>query len=113
MYVFFNTEFLCMYNMKYYSKMDYFVRNIEYCLATMQTISNTTSPLNHSIKQQTIAVWNILIVLPASAALLPPMARCHCQRHTAVNDTVAFFFIVVVVAVFVAISITVATAAFS
>ncbi len=24
--------------------MEYFIRNIEYCLATIQTISNTTSP---------------------------------------------------------------------
>ncbi len=41
---FFNTEFLCMYKKTYYSKMEYFVRNIECCLDTMQTISNTTSP---------------------------------------------------------------------
>jgi hypothetical protein len=41
---FFNTEFLCMYNKTYYSKMEFFVRNIEYCLDTILTISNTTSP---------------------------------------------------------------------
>jgi hypothetical protein len=93
--------------------MEYFVRNIEYCSDTMQTISNTTSPLKHSIKQQTIPVWNILISLPAFAALLPLPARCHCRRRTAVNDTVALVFIIVVVAVIVAISVTVAAAAFS
>jgi hypothetical protein len=93
--------------------MEYFVRNIEYCLDTMQTISNTTSPLKHSIKQQTIPVWNILIALPASAALSPPPARCHCERRAAVNDAVAFVFIIVVVAVIVAVSVTVAAAAFT
>jgi hypothetical protein len=93
--------------------MEYFVRNIEYCLDTMQTISNTTSPLKHSIKQQTIPVWNKLIALPASAALLPPSVRCHRQRRAAINDAVAFVFIVIVVAVIVAVSVTVAAAALS
>ena len=93
--------------------MEYFVRNIEHCLNTMQTISNTTSPLKHSSKQQTIPVWNILILLPASAALPPPPFRCHCQCYAAVNGAVIFVFIVIVVAVIVAISVTVAAAAFS
>jgi hypothetical protein len=44
---------------------------------------------------------------------LPPPARCHCQRRAAVNDPIAFVFIVVVAAVIVAVSVTVATAAFS
>jgi hypothetical protein len=52
-------------------------------------------------------------MLPASAALLPPPARCHRQCRAAVNDAVAFVFIVVVIAVIVAVSITVAAAAFS
>ncbi len=64
----------------------------------MQTISNTTSPLKQSIKQQTIPVWNIL---------------SHRRRRAAVNDAVAFIFIVIVVAVIVAVSVTVAAAAFS
>ncbi len=71
------------------------------------------SPLKHSIKQQTIPVWNILIALPASAALLPPPACCHRRRRAAVNDAVAFIFIVLVIAVIVAVSVTVAAAAFS
>ncbi len=33
-----------MYNKRYYSNMEYFVRNIEYCLDTIQTITNTMSP---------------------------------------------------------------------
>ena len=41
---FFNTEFQCMYNKTYYSKIEYFVRHVEYCLDTIQTISITTSP---------------------------------------------------------------------
>ncbi len=69
--------------------------------------------LKHSIKQQIIPVWNILIVLPASAALLLPLTRCHRQRRAAIKDAVAFVFIVVVVAVIVAVSVTVAAAAFS
>ncbi len=79
----------------------------------MQTICNTTSPLKHSIYQQTIPVWNILIALPASAALMLSPARCHCQHRAAFNDVVAFIFIVVVVAVIVAVSVTVATAVLS
>jgi hypothetical protein len=93
--------------------MEYFVRNIEYCLDTMHTIRNTMSPLKHSIKQQTIPVWNILITLPASAALLPPPARCYRRRRAAVNNAVAFVFIVIVVAVIVAVSVTVAATALS
>jgi hypothetical protein len=45
--------------------------------------------------------------------LLPPLARCHCQRRTAINNAVAIVLMVVVVAVIVAISVTVAAAAFS
>ncbi len=52
-------------------------------------------------------------VLPASATLLPLLACCHHQRHTALNDAIAFIFIVVVVAVIIAVSVTVANAAFS
>jgi hypothetical protein len=52
-------------------------------------------------------------VLPASAALLLPPARCHYQRCAAVNDAVAFIFIVIDVAVIVAVSITIAAVAFS
>ncbi len=44
-----------------YSKMEYFVRNIEYIVwLQCKTISDTTSPWKHSIKQQAIPVWNIL-----------------------------------------------------
>ncbi len=93
--------------------MENFVSIIEYCLATMQTISNTTSPWKHSIKQQTNAVWNILIALPASATLLPPLACCHRRRRAAVNEDIAYVFIVVVVAVIIAVSVTVAAAAVS
>jgi hypothetical protein len=52
-------------------------------------------------------------MLLASAGLLPPLARCHCQYHAAVNNAAAFILIVVVIAVIVAISVTVAAAAFS
>jgi hypothetical protein len=52
-------------------------------------------------------------MLPASAALLPPPAHCHCQRCAVVNDAIAFVLIVVVIAVMGAISVTVAAAAFS
>ncbi len=42
-YVFYNTEFLCMQNKTYYSKMKYFVRNIEYIVwLQCKTISDTT-----------------------------------------------------------------------
>jgi hypothetical protein len=52
-------------------------------------------------------------VLPASATLLPPPARCHRQCRVAVNNAIAFVLIVIVVAVIVAVSITVAAAASS
>jgi hypothetical protein len=37
--------------------------------------------------------------LPAFAALSPPTAHYHCQRRAAINDAIAFVFIVFVVAV--------------
>ncbi len=52
-------------------------------------------------------------MLPASAVLLLPLARCHRQCRAALNNAVAFIFIVVVVAVIIAVSVTVAAAAFS
>jgi hypothetical protein len=54
-----------------------------------------------------------MIALPASVALLLPPARCHRQCRAAINDAVAFVFVVVIVAVIVTILVTVATAAFS
>ncbi len=50
--------------------------------------------------------------LPTSTALLPLPACCHRQHRAALNDTVAFVFIVFVIAFIIAVSVTVATADF-